>query len=341
MWLCRFAATQNKEATVQSVTAINNLQWLSASRVCCLQSCNICDLDCVRRILLKLSILKSNHSSVMENLALVPVHSDVATTMPSRLAIGTRKAFTNNYEFRYEFNPTVGGFFCQQTTEFGLGNEVMAIFCIDLPDGTWHVAMEGLIEEGAFQPRQMVFRTQASFWDPGSHQWQVNKSRSKDPVASDPDWDQEWLLNAETRLPSWVVELLCQWHPVVELLCQWHPVVELLCQWHPVVELLCQWHPVVLLWIENWAFSLNRSLWRTIIAVSKKWCTCTSVQLWLCRFAAIHKSILWKYKSRLPTRDRLITLLLHFQPKFFQVSIAGPRMVLHGAQCKSLRVDKI
>ena len=138
----------------------------------------------------------------MENLALVPVHSDVATTMPSRLAIGTRKAFTNNYEFRYEFNPTVGRFFCQQTTEFGLENEVMAIFCIDLPDGTWHVAMEGLIEGGAFQPRQMVFRTQASFWDPGSHQWQVNKSRSKDPVASDPDWDQEWLLNAETRLPS-------------------------------------------------------------------------------------------------------------------------------------------
>eukprot|EP00434_Breviolum_minutum_P044754 symbB.v1.2.040015.t1/scaffold6938.1/size14429/2 len=101
-------------------------------------------------------------------------------------------AFTNNYEFRYEFNPTVGGFFCQQTTEFGLENEVMAIFCVDFPDGTWHVAMEGLIEEGAFQPRQLVFRTQASFWDPGSHQWQVNKSRSKDPVASDPDWDQEW-----------------------------------------------------------------------------------------------------------------------------------------------------
>ena len=112
----------------------------------------------------------------MENLALVPVHSDVATTMPSRLAIGTRKAFTNNYEFRYEFNPTVGGFFCQQTTEFGLENEVMAIFCVDFPDGTWHVAMEGLIEEGAFQPRQLVFRTQASFWDPGSHQWGQQES---------------------------------------------------------------------------------------------------------------------------------------------------------------------
>ena len=136
----------------------------------------------------------------MEDLALGPVGADVL--MPGRLSIGTSQAFRNNYEWRYDFNATVRGYFSEETTEFGRDREVMAIFCIDLPDGTWHVAMEGKIQEGAFQPRQMVFRTQASFWNPGPHDWQVNTSRSTELVPSDPQWDQEWPLTAETRLPS-------------------------------------------------------------------------------------------------------------------------------------------
>ena len=95
--------------------------------------------------------------------------------MPTRISIGTRKAFQNHYEFKYVFNDAVNGYFCEQTTEFGRDSEVLAIFTLDMPDGPWHVAMEGRIEDesGASKARQIAFRTQASFWEAGSYQWQV------------------------------------------------------------------------------------------------------------------------------------------------------------------------
>jgi len=43
----------------------------------------------------------------VENLALVPVGGEVATVTPTRISIGTRKAFQNNYEYKYEFNDNV------------------------------------------------------------------------------------------------------------------------------------------------------------------------------------------------------------------------------------------
>ena len=122
--------------------------------------------------------------------------------MPVRIAIGTEKAFDNQYAYNYSFNEDTRTYVCNQTTQNGRPNEVLMIAPVGLPDGTWFVAVEGLVIDGAFEARQMAFRTQAEFWVPGWHTWQTNSACCRRAVETIPPacWDVDWLLNAATRI---------------------------------------------------------------------------------------------------------------------------------------------
>ena len=71
---------------------------------------------------------------------------------------------------------------------------------LGLPDGTWFVAVEGQVIGGAFNARQMAFRTQAEFWVSGWHNWQTNSACCRQAAGNTPPahWAVDWHLKAKT-----------------------------------------------------------------------------------------------------------------------------------------------
>jgi hypothetical protein len=125
----------------------------------------------------------------------------VGAEMPPRIEIGTKAAYRGNNQYPYELNDTTHCYVCEKTTQNGRANEVIVLDQFDMADGTFFVAVEGEVIEGAFKARQMAFRTQAEFWVAGWHEWQVNSASCNSLSCPPPDWDLDSVLHAETKVP--------------------------------------------------------------------------------------------------------------------------------------------
>ena len=103
--------------------------------------------------------------------------------LPAKLAIGTQKAFDEGYEYKYRFMDDINLYVCDHKTTTNVDGEVMAIEVGEDEYGnTWYAASEGQLSQSGdgqrFHGRQIVFRTQEQFWEPGTHEWQLNANSS-------------------------------------------------------------------------------------------------------------------------------------------------------------------
>ena len=105
-----------------------------------------------------------------------------------------------NQQFVHNWQPALGIFLCDKTTEFGRQGENLVIMIADSRSGPWFVAVEGVLAVDGFQARREAFRTQEQFWHSDWHEWQVNKIN----VCGTPDWEisASRLLIALTRIPG-------------------------------------------------------------------------------------------------------------------------------------------
>ena len=120
-----------------------------------------------------------------------------SVNIPIAIQIGTRKAFKNNQAYDYTWDESRLIFKCRKTTAAGMPGEILAIMVEDTSAGIWYVAVEGQLCPG-FKQRRPAFRTQAEFWQPGWHEWQVNQNGSDGEV----NWDMrdDGRLWAETKV---------------------------------------------------------------------------------------------------------------------------------------------
>ena len=103
--------------------------------------------------------------------------------MPATLSIGTQKAFVEGCQYKYRFVEELKLYLCHERTSTWVDGEVMAISMgSDDHGNTWYAASEGQLSQSGdgqrFHGRQIVFRTQEQFWEPGEHEWQLNANSS-------------------------------------------------------------------------------------------------------------------------------------------------------------------
>ena len=99
--------------------------------------------------------------------------------LPVTLSIGTQAAFKSGYKYDYRFVDEIQMYLCDSHTTTGVTGEVMAIQGATDPENQmWYVAWEGQMDGSDFRGRQMAFRTQERFWEPGTHVWQLNANNS-------------------------------------------------------------------------------------------------------------------------------------------------------------------
>jgi hypothetical protein len=126
--------------------------------------------------------------------------------MPSRIFIGTNKAFKDGYAFEYNLMRSGSSnsyYQCATPTETGLSNEVLFLVTVDEDGATSHIACEGAIaSDGARSIRQACFRTSTRFWEVGWHNWvcDVRRSSRPNPDGTVAELDLENVLRFETRL---------------------------------------------------------------------------------------------------------------------------------------------
>ena len=114
--------------------------------------------------------------------------SEVVVHRPATILIGTsaRSAKGVGHVWRYVLT-TIGEdrvYLCMDPPSTTHGGDCMFILS-EVVDGTlWHVVYEGRAvsnEEGVreLQERGPVFRTVASFWEVGQHEWQINSVETR------------------------------------------------------------------------------------------------------------------------------------------------------------------
>ena len=118
-------------------------------------------------------------------------------TMPSQFAIGTSKAFRNNYAFKYtrcEIDDEIV-YICSKGSAWAREDEVLVLRC---ENGTW-TAWDSSVDmaTAALRCRQPVFRCGGDITDQGWHVWAMNHAAAKDGEGTAVHWTGE--LWAETR----------------------------------------------------------------------------------------------------------------------------------------------
>ena len=140
--------------------------------------------------------LKLSTRTLIQHLAIQSRQSP-AMTMPSQLAIGTRKAFANGYAFPYT-QRTIGGetiYVCSKGSDFARADEFLVL---RYDAGIW-TAWDSVIEgTETLRCRQPVFRCDEDITAPGLHTWSTNYAASPAGDGSDVNWAGE--LPAEAQL---------------------------------------------------------------------------------------------------------------------------------------------
>ena len=92
-----------------------------------------------------------------------------------RIAIGTRKAYENHYEFNYIAEKYEGEdvYVCSKGSEWARKNEMLLL----KREGNYWIAWDGVrAVGGGFCYRQPVFRTQTHAIQAGTHTWETNQN---------------------------------------------------------------------------------------------------------------------------------------------------------------------
>ena len=120
--------------------------------------------------------------------------SDLVVERPATIYSGTSGRFEKGvgHVWRYVLT-TVGAeriYVCTDPPSTTHDGDVMFIVSENVNGTLWHVAYEGRAvtnEEGMqeLEQRAAVFRTLASFWDVGVHEWQTNSVRSRATYAEE------------------------------------------------------------------------------------------------------------------------------------------------------------
>jgi hypothetical protein len=120
-----------------------------------------------------------------------------AVAIPIAIQIGTRTAYKSNQAYDYLWDAIRRIYTCDKTTAAGMPGEILAIMVEESSAGNWYVAVEGRLGP-VFDGRRPAFRTQAEFWQPGWHVWQMNQNSVGGPA----HWDMrdDCSLHAETRV---------------------------------------------------------------------------------------------------------------------------------------------
>jgi hypothetical protein len=120
-----------------------------------------------------------------------------SVNIPIAIQIGTRNAYRTQQAYEYIWDESHRTFMCRKTTSAGMTGEILAIMVEETTEGNWYVAVEGQLGP-VFEGRRPAFRTQAEFWQPAWHVWQVNQNSLGGPA----HWDtrDDYRLHAETKV---------------------------------------------------------------------------------------------------------------------------------------------
>ena len=108
-------------------------------------------------------------------------------TMPSQFAIGTSKAFRNNYAFKYtrcEIDDEIV-YICDKGSAWARENEVLVLRC---DNGTWTAWDSSVDDNMDLRCRQPVFRCDGDITDQGWHVWAMNHAATKDGEGTAVNW---------------------------------------------------------------------------------------------------------------------------------------------------------
>ena len=119
-------------------------------------------------------------------------------TMPSQFAIGTSKAFRNNYAFKYTRCEIDGEivYICDKGSAWARENEVLVLRC---DNGTWTAWDSSVdMDTAELRCRQPVFRCDGDITEHGWHNWAMNQAATRDGEGTPVNWttDPFW---CETR----------------------------------------------------------------------------------------------------------------------------------------------
>ena len=120
-------------------------------------------------------------------------------------SIGTKRAFENNYAYKYEKKIIDGEtlFVCEKGSEWARPNEVLVLRHLEEDDGTyaWTACDSDIIGGGTTlncpQPVFRCFEKEKDVTQPGWYKWQTNHAASAHDTALEANW--QGTLSAETR----------------------------------------------------------------------------------------------------------------------------------------------
>ena len=126
--------------------------------------------------------------------------AEVVVARPETIFIGTANRFAKGVEHVWRYKLTFVGaqrmYVCMEPPSTTHAGDLMFIMEEVVDGNKWYVAYEGrpVSQSGGEQvleKRAAVFRTSASFWEDGVHEWETNNVRSRATYA-DPAEELQW-----------------------------------------------------------------------------------------------------------------------------------------------------
>ena len=114
--------------------------------------------------------------------------AEVVVERPETIFIGTANRFAKGVEHVWRYKLTFLGaeriYVCMEPPSTTHAGDCMFILPEVVEGNTWYVAYEGRPVPNAkgeqeLEKRAAVFRTSASFWENGVHEWETNDVRSR------------------------------------------------------------------------------------------------------------------------------------------------------------------
>ena len=126
--------------------------------------------------------------------------AEVVVERPETIFIGTANRFAKGVEHVWRYKLTFVGaermYVCMEPPSTTHAGDLMFIMEEVVEGNKWYVAYEGRPVSNAegeqeLEKRAAVFRTSASFWEDGVHEWETNDVRSRatyTEVVEEPQW---------------------------------------------------------------------------------------------------------------------------------------------------------
>ena len=136
--------------------------------------------------------------------------AEVVVERPETIFIGTANRFAKGVEHVWRYKLTCVGaermYVCMEPPSTTHAGDLMFIMEEVVEGNKWYVAYEGRPVSNAegeqeLEKRAAVFRTSASFWEDGVHEWETNDVRSRatyTEVVEEPQWQASGFMVCST-----------------------------------------------------------------------------------------------------------------------------------------------